>query len=127
MIAWSVVSTLALRWNVRVAMAAIVISPIIASRFLSERVAFGLSAAVSLLNGASLLTSFKETLRLSERVPVDCLQCNPLSFIKLFSHSRTMTLLVTAIFFQTLGEIRFTMDLAMVIWRSVHVSRMRRW
>eukprot|EP01047_Picozoa_sp_COSAG01_P040727 COSAG01_NODE_3447_length_6079_cov_12.927343_2_plen_417_part_00 len=106
---------------------AIVISPIIASRFVSERVAFGLSAAVSLLNGASLLTSFKETLHLSERVPVDWLQCNPLSFIKLFSHSRTMTLLVTAIFFQTLGEIRFTMDLAMVIWRSVHVSRTRRW
>jgi hypothetical protein len=30
--------------------------------------------------------------------------------------SKTMTLLVLAIFCQTFGEIRFAMDLAMVIW-----------
>ena len=47
---------------------AIVISPIVASRWLSERAAFGFSAAVSVLNATQLLLSFKETLAPSEQV-----------------------------------------------------------
>jgi len=98
---------------------AIIIAPMIASRFLSDRMAFAAASATAIINGVQLLCTFKETLPQKERRPIDWGKTNPLSFTKLFTHSRSMTLLVFAIFFQSLGEIRFAFDLAQVIWRHV--------
>ena len=55
-----------------------------------------------------------------ERKPINWLACNPFSFIKLFTYSRTMTTLVLAIGFQSIGEPRFAIDICSTIWRAVH-------
>lgn len=98
----------------------IIISPWIAARFLSDRMAYLFSACCSVINGLVLMLAFRETLPLSDRKPVNWLACNPFSFVKLFTHSKTMTMLVLAVGFQSLGEIRFAFDIGMIIWRSVH-------
>ena len=99
---------------------AVMLTPLLASRFLTERGSFGVAALAAAVNGAQLSLFFGETLPRNERVQVDWVKCNPLSFVKLFSHSKTMSLLVLAIFFQSVGEIRFAMDMAMIIWARVH-------
>ena len=94
--------------------------PLVVSRFFTYRAAYGVSALFAGLNSLYLLTSFRETLSPGERVPVNWMLCNPLSFLKLFTHSRTLSLLAMAVFFQTLGEVRFTMDIAILVWRQIH-------
>ncbi len=98
----------------------IIASPWIAARFLTDRAAYLFSACCAVINGLVLMLGFRETLPLSDRKPVNLLACNPLSFVKLFTHSKTMTTLVLAVGFQSLGEIRFAFDVGMIIWRSVH-------
>jgi hypothetical protein len=44
----------------------------------------------------------------------------PPSFIKLFQRGRTLSMLSLAVFFQSVGELRFTFDIGQIIWRNVH-------
>lgn len=83
----------------------IIAGPWLAARFLTDRLSYGASAAFALANGAMLMSGFVETLAKSERKEVDYLACNPFTFLKLFTHSKTMTMLVLAVGAQSLGAI----------------------
>lgn len=88
----------------------LVLGPWLGSRLTSDWQAFALSAIMSGLNAAYLLSHFKETLAVEDRKEVDWAQCNPLSFLYLFTKGRDLAMLCAAVFCQSVGELRFVTD-----------------
>eukprot|EP01048_Picozoa_sp_COSAG05_P003718 COSAG05_NODE_178_length_14897_cov_619.335248_15_plen_440_part_00 len=98
----------------------VILGPWFCGRFLPGRLAYGFSALCGISTIGYVLTRYQETLALSERKPIKWSACNPFSFVKLFTHSREMTLMVLAVGFQSIGETRFAIDLCLICWRAVH-------
>lgn len=98
----------------------IVVGPWLGSRLGSDRNAFALSALMSAANAFYLFSNFQETLAPEDRKEIDWSGVNPLSFLALFTKGNMLTLLCSAVFFQSLGELRFTFDVSTIIWGTVH-------